>query len=409
VVGEDAIGERFRALAGELNERQRRLYAAAEARTVGRGGIAAVARQTGVSVPTIRRGIAELQAGVHLDAGRVRRPGAGRKPILESDPKILEDIERVVDEGSRGDPESLLRWTAKSVRSIAVSLRETGHEVHFSTVAMLLRLLGYSLQANVKTREGASHPDRDAQFRHIDEICRATIAAGAPVISVDTKKKELVGDFKNQGREWRLQGKPQLVRVHDFQDKGLGKAIPYGVYDLRLDQGYVNVGIDHDTAQFAVGSIRSWWEHLGRERYPRATRLQITADCGGSNGNRTRLWKIELQKLADETGLQIGVCHFPPGTSKWNKIEHRLFSFITINWRGKPLVSLETIINLIGATTTRSGLEVYARLDEHTYPAKLKVSNTEMQAMNIHGEDFHPEWNYKIVPRRKRRTTRTPR
>jgi hypothetical protein len=400
VIDEVAIGERFRALAGELNERQRRLWAASEARSAGFGGITAIARATGISVPTIRKGICELEAGVRLDPGRVRRAGGGRKPILESDPKILRDIERLVDADSRGDPESLLRWTSKSVRNIAAGLRESGHEVHFSTVAMLLRLLGYSLQANAKTREGASHPDRDAQFLHINEVAKAAIAAGLPVISVDTKKKELVGDFKNAGREWHPKGVPELVRVHDFKDKQLGKAIPYGVYDLRLDEGYVNVGIDHDTAQFAVSSIRSWWEHLGKERYPKATRLTITADCGGSNGNRPRLWKVELQKFADQSGLEIEVCHFPPGTSKWNKIEHRLFSFITINWRGKPLVSLETIISLITGTKTSTGLEVYARLDQNTYPQKIKVSDAELKAVNLHGHDFHPEWNYLIKPKR---------
>ncbi len=400
MIDEVAIGDRFRALAAELNERQRRLWAASEARSAGWGGITATARATGISVVTIRRGIAELEAGSRVDPGRVRRPGGGRKPILERDPTILEDIERLVDEDSRGDPESLLRWTARSVRNIAASLRDLGHEAHFSTVAMLLRLLGYSLQANVKTREGASHPDRDAQFRHINETAKAAVAAGLPVISVDTKKKELVGDFKNAGREWRLQGKPELVRVHDFQDKQLGKAIPYGVYDLRLDEGYVNVGIDHDTAEFAVNSIRSWWKHLGSARYPRAQRLTITADCGGSNGNRTRLWKVELQRFAEETGLEIEVCHFPPGTSKWNKIEHRLFSFITINWRGKPLVSLETIINLIAGTKTSTGLEVYARLDEGSYPSKVKVSDAELAAVNLHGNDFHHEWNYLITPKR---------
>jgi hypothetical protein len=299
---------------------------------------------------------------------------------------------------SRGDPESLLRWTAKSVRQIAGALRELGHEVHFTSVAMLMRLLGYSLQANVKTKEGASHPDRDAQFEHINAIATAAVAAGWPVISVDTKKKELVGDFKNAGREWRLKGQPERVRVHDFKDKQLGKAIPYGVYDLELDEGYVNVGIDHDTAQFAVNSIRSWWQYLGCERYPAAPRLTITADCGGSNGNRPRLWKVELQKLADETELEIEVCHFPPGTSKWNKIEHRLFSFITMNWRGKPLVSLETIVNLIAGTTNSTGLEVYARLDERTYPDKIKITNAEFKTVNIEGHTFHPEWNYIIRP-----------
>ena len=351
-----------------------------------------------MAIDTIRKGIAELESGERLDPGRVRGRGAGRKPLLETDPTILDDIERLVDEDSRGDPESLLRWTAKSVRQISGALREMGHEVHFTSVAMLMRLLGYSLQANVKTKEGASHPDRDAQFQHINQTAEAAVAAGWPVISVDTKKKELVGDFKNAGREWRLKGKPELVRVHDFKDKKLGKAIPYGVYDLKLDKGYVNVGIDHDTAQFAVNSIRSWWTYLGSERYPRAPRLAITADCGGSNGNRPRLWKVELQKLADETQLEIEVCHFPPGTSKWNKIEHRLFSFITMNWRGKPLVSLETIINLIAGTTTTTGLEVYARLDERTYPDKIRVTDAEFNAVNIHRHDFHPEWNYIIKP-----------
>jgi hypothetical protein len=398
VVDERAIGERFRALAGELNERQRRLFVAAEARAVGRGGVAVVARQTGVSVPTIRKGISELESGEHLERGRVRRRGGGRKALTKVDLTLARDLEGLVDESSRGDPESLLRWTSKSVRHLAEGLREMGHEVHFTSVAALLRSLGYSLQANVKTREGRQHPDRDLQFRHINQAAKAAVAAGWPVISVDTKKKELVGDFKNAGREWHLKGEPERVRVHDFKDKQLGKAIPYGVYDLRLDEGYVNVGIDHDTAQFAVNSIRSWWEHLGAERYPHATRLEITADCGGSNGNRTKLWKVELQKLADEIGLQLAVCHFPPGTSKWNRIEHRLFSFITMNWRGKPLTSLETIINLIGATTTRNGLEVYARLDEGTYPDKIRVTDADLQAVNIRGEDFHPEWNYAITP-----------
>jgi len=398
VIDEAAIGDKFRALAAELNERQRRLWAASEARSVGWGGITATARATGISIPTIRKGIAELESGERLDPGRVRRLGGGRKSLLESDPTILDDIERLVDEDSRGDPESLLRWTAKSVRQVAGALREMGHEVHFTSVATFMRLLGYSLQANVKTKEGASHPDRDAQFQHINRTAKAAVAAGWPVISVDCKKKELVGDFKNPGREWRLKGKPELVRVHDFKDKQLGKAIPYGVYDLRLDEGYVNVGIDHETAQFAVASIRSWWEHLGHERYRHAPRLTLTADCGGSNGNRPRLWKMELQKLADETELEIEVCHFPPGTSKWNQIEHRLFSFITMNRRGKPLVSLETIINLIAGTTTSTGLEIYARLDDGSYPAKIRVTNAELKTINVHRHEFHPEWNYLIKP-----------
>ena len=385
-------------MAPELNERQRRLWAASEARAAGRGGVTATARATGMAIDTIRKGIAELESGERLEPGRVRRRGGGRKSLLETDPTILDAIERLVDQDSRGDPESLLRWTAKSVRQIERALRETGHEVHFTSVAALLRLLGYSLQANVKTKEGASHPDRDAQFHHINRTASAAVAAGWPVISVDTKKKELVGDFKNAGREWRLSGQPERVRVHDFKDKQLGKAIPYGVYDLKLDEGYVNVGIDHDTAQFAVASIHSWWQHLGRERYPTAPRLTITADCGGSNGNRTRLWKLELQKLADELQLEIEVCHFPPGTSKWNKIEHRLFSFITINWRGKPLVSLETIINLIAGSTNSTGLEVYARLDDGTYPDKIKVTTAELKTVNLDGREFHPEWNYVIRP-----------
>ncbi|HYB29431.1 MAG TPA: ISAzo13 family transposase [Solirubrobacteraceae bacterium] len=398
MIDEAAIGDKFRALAAELNERQRRLWAASEARSVGWGGITATARATGISIPTIRKGIAELESGERLDPGRVRRLGGGRKSLLESDPTILDDIERLVDEDSRGDPESLLRWTAKSVRQVAGALREMGHEVHFTSVATFMRLLGYSLQASVKTKEGASHPDRDAQFQHINRTAKAAVAAGWPVISVDCKKKELVGDFKNPGREWRLKGKPELVRVHDFKDKQLGKAIPYGVYDLRLDEGYVNVGIDHETAQFAVASIRSWWEHLGHERYRHAPRLTLTADCGGSNGNRPRLWKMELQKLADETELEIEVCHFPPGTSKWNQIEHRLFSFITMNRRGKPLVSLETMINLIAGTTTSTGLEIYARLDDGSYPAKIRVTNAELKTINVHRHEFHPEWNYLIKP-----------
>jgi transposase len=399
VIDEQAIGERYRALAGELDERRRRLWAAAEARSHGHGGIAAVARATGIAENTIRAGLRELESGHALETSRVRRAGGGRKPITETDPTLLCDLERLVDPESRGDPCQPLRWTAKSVRRLAEGLRELGHRVSHETVARLLRVLGYSLQANRKTREGASHPDRDAQFAHINQTIRAALDAGQPAISVDTKKKELVGDFKNGGREWRPKGTPELVRTHDFKDKQLGKAIPYGVYDLANDEGWVSVGIDHDTAQFAVASIRAWWEHLGSGRYPDATTLTITADCGGSNGNRTRLWKTELQRLADETGLAIQVRHFPPGTSKWNKIEHRLFSFISQNWRGKPLVSRQVIVNLIGATTTRSGLEVYARLDDRSYPRDVKVSGAELAAVELERHDFHPEWNYTIKPR----------
>ncbi|MCA1681512.1 MAG: ISAzo13 family transposase, partial [Actinobacteria bacterium] len=352
---EDAIRSRFQMLAGEFDERRRRLWAAAEARSAGRGGVAAVSRATGLGVETIRRGVAELEAGETLEPGRVRRAGGGRKALVETDSTLLADLERLVDEEARGDPESPLRWTAKSVRQLAAALGELGHQVHYSSVPKLLRALGYSLQSNRKAREGSQHPDRDAQFQHINATAAAAIEAGEPVISVDTKKKELVGDFHNAGREWRPKGEPELVRTHDFKDKELGKAIPYGIYDLANNEGWVSVGIDHDTAQFAVASIQSWWEHLGRERFPNASTLTITADCGGSNGNRTRLWKLELQRLADETGLAIQVCHFPPGTSKWNKIEHRLFSFITMNWRAKPLVSRQVIIDLIAATTTSTG------------------------------------------------------
>ena len=304
-----------------------------------------------------------------------------------------------MDDDRRGDPESLLLWTSKSVRHLAGALREQGHEVEYVTVAKLLRSAGYSLQANHKTREGRQHPDRDLQFRRINRTCRQALEDRQPIISIDCKKKELVGDFKNPGREWRPQGEPELVRVHDFKDKQLGKAVPYGIYDIGADQGWMNVGIDHDTAQFAVNSIRGWWEHLGQVRYPDATRLQITADCGGSNGNRVRLWKVELQKLTDEIGLGIHVSHLPPGTSKWNRIEHRLFCYVSMNWRGKPLVSLETMINLIGATKTNTGLEVYARLDDREYPAKVQVSAAELAAVNLHRDEFHPEWNYSIKPR----------
>jgi hypothetical protein len=399
VIDENAVGERYRALAGELDERRRRLWAAAEARSHGRGGIAAVARATGIAENTIRAGLAELECGHALEPGRVRRRGGGRRPLAETDPTLVGDLERLVDADSRGDPEQPLRWTAKSVRKLADALRGLGHRVSHETVARLLRGLGYSLQANAKVREGRQHPDRDAQFRHINDTVRAALDAGHPVISVDTKKKELVGDFKNGGRELRPKGSPIPVRVHDFKDQQLGKAIPYGIYDLADDTGWVSVGIDHDTAQFAVASIQGWWEHLGRQRYPDASSLTITADCGGSNGNRTRLWKTELQRLADETGLQIRVCHFPPGTSKWNRIEHRLFSFITQNWRAKPLETLQVIINLIAATTTRTGLEIYAQLDQRAYPDKIKVSDAEIAAVALTGHDFHPEWNYAINPR----------
>ena len=398
MIDERAIGDRYRALAGELNERQRRLWAGSEALSHGRGGQAAVVRATGMSATTVAKGMREIWAGETLEAGRVRRAGGGRKPLTETDETLLSDLQALVGDEARGDPESPLLWTAKSVRTLATALREQGHRVSHETVAVLLRGLGYSLQANRKMIEGASHPDRDAQFEHINSVAAAAIKAGQPVISVDTKKKELVGDFKNAGVQWRPKGDPVLVRTKDFKDKQLGKVNPYGIYDIGLDEGYVSVGVDADTAEFAVASIASWWDHLGKSRYPQATRLTITADCGGSNGNRLRLWKIALQRLADQTGLEISVCHFPPGTSKWNKIEHRLFSFIARNWRGQPLTSRQAVVSLIGATTSTKGLKVYARLDENTYERGIKISNAALAAVNLHPDTFHGEWNYTIKP-----------
>jgi transposase len=398
VIDEHAIGERYRAMAGELNERQRRLWAGAEALSHGPGGQAAVIRATGLAAMTVAGGMREVRDGEHLPSGRVRRAGAGRKALTESDPKLLGVLQKLVAEEARGDPQSPLLWTAKSVRTLAAALRESGHPVSHETVAKYLRVLGFSLQANRKTKEGASHPDRDAQFAHINTVVAHALASKQPAISVDTKKKELVGDFKNAGVQWRPKGEPVLVRTKDFKDKTLGKVNPYGIYDIRLDEGYVSVGIDADTAQFAVCSIANWWKHLGKEHYPQATTLTITADCGGSNGNRLRLWKTELQQFANQTGLEIQVCHFPPGTSKWNKIEHRLFSFIARNWRGEPLISREVVIALIGATTSTTGLKVYARLDENVYERGIKISDTALAAVNLHPDDFHGEWNYVIKP-----------
>lgn len=398
MIDERAIGDRYRALAGEFDERRRRLWAGAEALSHGRGGQAAVVRATGMSATTVAKGMREIQSGETLEGGRVRRAGGGRRPLTEADPTLLKDLKALVADEARGDPESPLLWTAKSVRTLARALHEQGHRVSHETVAKLLRALGYSLQANRKMTEGASHPDRDAQFDHMNQTVKSALAAGEPAISVDTKKKELVGDFKNAGREWRPKGDPVLVRTKDFKDKQLGKVNPYGVYDLALDEGYVSVGIDADTAQFAVASIASWWRHLGRERYPDATTLTITADCGGSNGNRLRLWKTELQRLADCTGLQIRICHFPPGTSKWNKIEHRLFSFIARNWRGQPLVSRQAVVSLIGATTSTAGLKVYAQLDENVYERGVKVPDAQLAAVNLTRNEFHGEWNYLIKP-----------
>jgi hypothetical protein len=398
VVDEQGIAERYRLMRGLLNERSRRRWAAAEARSAGPGGIAAVVRATDVSESTVRRGLLELERGEELEVGRIRRPGAGRPGILEREPGLSDALERLVDPVTRGDPESPLRWTSKSGAKLAEALREMGHDVVDRTVLRLLKAKGYSLQANEKTREGAQHPDRDAQFEQINRMVAAAIAAGEPAISIDSKKRELVGDFKAVGREFEPSGRPVQVRSHDFKDKDLGHAIPFGVLDLSSDEGWVNVGIDGNTAEFAVNSILSWWKHLGRERYPDATTLTITADCGGANSNRVRLWKTELQRLADTTGLEIIVCHFPPGTSKWNKIEHRLFSFMSLNWRGKPLESHEVIINLINATTTSTGLKVYAQLDKRPYPTRIEVTDEQLAAVNITRNTFHGEWNYSITP-----------
>jgi predicted ArsR family transcriptional regulator len=383
---------------GLLNERSRRRWAAAEARSHGRGGIAAVARATGISEGTVRRGLLELDAGEELEPERVRRAGAGRPGILEREHGLSEALDGLIDPVTRGDPESPLRWTSKSAAKLAQALTEMGHRVVDRTVLRLLKAKGYSLQANKKTREGAQHPDRDAQFEHINQTVNEALAAGEPVISVDAKKRELVGDFKAVGREFQLKGEPVEVRGHDFKDKDLGHAIPYGVYDLATDEGWVNVGITSDTAPFAVNAILDWWEHLGRDRYPSAQALTITADAGGSNNPRTRLWRYELQRLADTTGLQIRVCHFPPGTSKWNKIEHRMFSFVSLNWRGKPLESLEVIINLIAATTTSTGLKLYAQLDQRAYERGIEITDEQLASVNITRHTFHGDWNYTITP-----------
>jgi len=390
---------KYKALAPTLTERARRIWAATEARAAGWGGITGVARATGIASSTIQRGLQELNAKRPLTAGRIRRPGGGRKKTLDKDPTLLADLEGLVEPTASGDPMAPLRWTSKSVRHLAASLQRMGHQVSRQLVAELLAAAGYSLQANRKTREGASHPDRDAQFRYINQQVRRFQAATQPVISVDTKKKELVGDFKNAGRQRRPKGHPEPVRVHDFLIPARGKAIPYGVYDLTRDAGWVSVGIDHDTASFAVESIRRWWNRMGKKRYPKAKELTITADCGGSNGNRNKLWKVELQKLADESKMILHVRHFPPGTSKWNKIEHRLFSFISRNWRGKPLLTLAMVVNLIAHTKTQTGLTVKAMLDKNKYKTGTKVSDAEMASLNLTGESFHPEWNYRIAPR----------
>jgi transposase len=399
MANEFEIGTRFQLLAPFLNERTRRLTAAAEAAAIGRGGISQVSRSTGVSRRAIAAGLAQLRSPGATDGDRIRRIGGGRRKAVATDTALKGDLERLIDPVTRGDPESPLRWTCKSVRRLAEELQGMGHATSRRMVAELLHELGYSLQANRKTFEGKSHPDRNAQFEHINAQVQAALRAGEPVISVDAKKKELVGDFKNAGREWQPEGQPEPVRVYDFIIPDLGRDTPYGIYDMARNSGWVNVGTDHDTAAFAVASIRRWWDAMGRASYPRAKRLLITAAGGGSNGSRVRLWKVELQRLADETGLEISVCHFPPGTSKWNKIEHRLFSFISQNWRGKPLVSHETIVNLIAATTTRTGLKVTCELDQSSYPSGIKVSKEQMKEVNLRRDAFHGEWNYTISPR----------
>jgi hypothetical protein len=400
VVDDAEIQRRYEALAPVVDERVRRLVVGAEALAIGRGGQVVVGRATGVSRRVIRQGIRELgQPKLRAGQGRIRRPGGGRKRTVVTDPTLREDLERLVEPTTRGDPESPLRWTCKSVRKLAEELRAQGHRTSHRMVAELLHDMGYSLQANQKTLEGSDHPDRNAQFAHLGGAVQQQLWAGEPVVSVDTKKKELVGPFKNGGRELRPKGAPEPVRVHDFLIPELGRVSPYGVYDLAQNEAWVSVGVDHDTAAFAVESIRRWWRSMGQPLYPRATRLLITADAGGSNGYRLRLWKLELQKLADETGLEIAVCHFPPGTSKWNKIEHRLFSAISQNWRGKPLVSHEVVVNLIGATTTRTGLRVHSELDTRPYPAGRTVSDHELEAIHLRTDPFHGEWNYALLPR----------
>ncbi len=392
---------KFRAIWPHLDERTRRLTAASEAKAVGHGGVTLVHRACGLSRKAIRKGIQEIEAGVRLD-GRIRRPGGGRKAITESDPKLVDRLEAIVDEQTRGDPESPLRWTCKSTRAIADALTRRKHPVSHTKVAQILHYEGYSLQGNRKTEEGEDHPDRDAQFRHINAAVKQSLKQGWPVISVDTKKKELIGNYYNGGQQWLPAKQPRPVRGHDFPHPDVPRAYPYGIYDIGRNTGFVNVGTDHDTGAFAVASIRGWWRQEGKRLYPKAKRLLITADAGGSNGWRLRLWKVELQKFADESGLTISVCHFPPGTSKWNKIEHRLFSFISSNWRGEPLRNYETIVNLIAETTTAKGLRVTCRLDRRKYRTGRKVTAEEMKQVNIHLETFHGEWNYVIKPHNNR-------
>ena len=395
---EAEIRIKYRALAPTMNERVCRLWAGTEALALGHGGIAVVARATGLARNTIWRGLQELARPTRGEADRVRRPGGGRKRATAVNPDLAPAVEALVEPGTRGDPESPLRWTCKSTRTLAAEVTAQGHAVSHVVVAHLLRALGYSLQANRKTQEGTSHPDRNAQFTYLNAAMTAQLQRGHPAISVDTKKKELVGRFKNAGRTWRPTGAPEPVKVHDFLDPALGKAIPYGVYDLARNAGWVSVGVDHDTATFAVTTIRRWWRAMGRRRYPHATSLLILADSGGSNGARVRLWKWELQRFATQTGLTITVGHLPPGTSKWNKIEHRLFAFISQNWRGQPLLTHATIVQLIAATRTKAGLTVRCVLDTHTYPKAVKVTAAQMASIHLTPHAFHGDWNYTIHP-----------
>ena len=401
---EALVRGRFELLSPTMTEATTRLWAAAEARALGRGGVALVTRATGVSRNRILSGLRELEdpdLRAHLEAGRVRRPGGGRKPLTETQPALPEALDRLVSPVTRGDPMSPLRWSSKSTEKLAAALRAEGFRVSADTVGEMLTAQGYSLQATRKTLEGGDHPDRDAQFQHIASEVTRMQADGHPVISVDCKKKELIGPFKNAGREWQLAGKPEAVNVYDFPDMADGKAIPYGVYDVTRNEGWVSVGIDHDTAEFAVSTIRQWWRRMGRPQYKGATALYVTADGGGSNGARNRLWKSELQRLADDTGLTIHVSHLPPGTSKWNKIEHRLFGQITTNWRGKPLVTLEAVVALIANTTTKTGLKVRAAADQKRYPTGKKITDTEMGALALTRSDFHGEWNYSFTSRKR--------
>jgi hypothetical protein len=398
MIDQEQIHGRFTAIAPHLDERSRRLLAATEARAAGYGGITAVSQATGVAPSTIARGLRDLTVEPLLAPGRVRRRGGGRKPLADNDPTLRADLLKLVEPEARGDPMSPLRWTCKSLRRLADELAALGHQVSRTVIGTILKAEKFSLQGNRKTREGGKHPDRDAQFGHVNTSVTTALAEGQPVISVDTKKKELVGDFKNAGRTWRPRGDPEEVRVYDFLNDALGRAIPYGIYDLAANTGWVSVGINYDTAAFAVQTIRRWWQDIGRQRYPNAHRLVITADGGGSNGVRVRLWKRELQRLVNELGIAIEVHHLPPGTSKWNKIEHRLFSFISMNWRATPLVSYRVIIDLISATTTKTGLSVRCELDPADYPRGIAVSEEEMDALNIVRDSFHGEWNYTIRP-----------